>query len=96
MGAVHVLTSLEHVIAFVAIGIVVSILMLFRRPWLAYLSNSLLLLILIAQGVSHGINGDSIFGVEVVFGSALLVLGAWRTAYVCYERLISRALGKLL
>lgn len=90
LGIVHVMTSLEHVAAFLVFGAAAAVLMLTRRIAVVAAANLALLFYILVQGVVHGMHGGALFGVETALAGAALALGSWRATHLVYQRWISR------
>ena len=89
IGAVHVMLSLEHMLAFLGIGAVTGALMLVRRAPAVILANGLLVLFLFGQGAVHAMHGGVLFGIEVAVVGAILAMAGWRATYSLYAQVMA-------
>ena len=77
-GSVHVLASLEHLVAFVVLGAALATLMFVRKGSALLLANLALGTYLGLQAWTHTTQGGVLFGAEVFAAGGILALGAWR------------------
>jgi hypothetical protein len=85
-GMIHVLTSFEHIGAFLLIGVTAAIVMTIRRMAAILAANAVLALFLVIQAGTHAVHGGWLFGIETALAGAALALGAWRVTHILYAR----------
>ena len=90
LGMAHVLSSAQHVMAFLLVGAAAAVLMTVRRLSAVLIANGALALFLVAQGFWHGMHGGFLFGAETVIAGAVLSLGAWRATHMVYKQFLAR------
>ncbi|MAH85331.1 MAG: hypothetical protein CBB68_13985 [Rhodospirillaceae bacterium TMED8] len=83
-GMSHALTNVEHVLLFLAIGILAGLLMLTRKPYAMFLANSSLILAFLYEVICHGLETSVLFGLEFFVGIALVSLMGWRIIYLTF------------
>ena len=86
IGVPHVLTSVEHVATFLAIGIVAAIIVMSRNVYSVWIANGVLAAFLVAETVLHAQSAGLLFGLEVGMAGAALALGAWRATTLLSRR----------
>lgn len=84
LGMSHVIMSSEHVLTFLICGLVVGFIVQKNRARSIFIGNSLLLIFLGFQLISHGINNGALFGIEVLLPGSLIALISWQvTQLLC-------------
>ncbi|MEM9618386.1 MAG: hypothetical protein AAF936_10535 [Pseudomonadota bacterium] len=88
LGMTHVMTSLAHISVFIGLGVSVAILMLARNAVAVTAANAILLACILLLGVTHGMYGGLLFGLETMIAGAALALGVWRLIQTAYSLLL--------
>ena len=84
-GSLHVLTSLEHLVAFVVLGAALATLVFVRKSSALLLANVALVTYLGVQAWAHTTQGGVLFGAEVFLAGGILALGTWRSVALWME-----------
>lgn len=90
LGMAHVLTSFEHLAAFMLVGVIAGVMTAARRRSTLLIANGMLALFLVVQGTMHAMHGGILFGLEGTIAGAALALGAWRLTHMVIERSLAR------
>ncbi|MBK17299.1 MAG: hypothetical protein CMM52_00460 [Rhodospirillaceae bacterium] len=75
-GMSHVLLSLDHILAFLVIGMVATAVIYFRRPQSIFFGNAILLSYLGFEAIWHGLKTEVLFGLEVALSGALIAFAS--------------------
>lgn len=86
IGVPHVLTSVDHVATFLAIGVVAGIIVMSRNVYAVWIANGVLAAFLVAETAMHAQSAGLLFGLEVAVAGAALALGAWRATTLLSRR----------
>ena len=90
LGMFHALGRAEHVFTFLSIGTLAAFLMLMRKLYSIILANGVLVIALLGETISHGLDRSILFGLEFFLGTAFISLFAWRAIYWLHTLLAAR------
>ncbi|MCG8490815.1 MAG: hypothetical protein MI743_04310 [Sneathiellales bacterium] len=85
IGFAHVMTSAEHLIGFLLVGVSAALLMMLKRPAHIALAIVVAGLYVLMQGAEHAAHGGEIFGFETIVAGSILAIGAGRFTHVAFK-----------
>lgn len=90
IGFMHVMTSAEHLIGFLLVGVSAAFLMTLKRASHIALAVVITALYLLMQGAEHAAHGGQAFGLETIVAGAILAVGAARFTHVVLSSFSAR------